>query len=85
MDIPHWLSTPAFVIAIVAVLGSLVPILAKVVKAWVSRRASTNLVITLADGNKVSIEAKSLDSKAVGQIIDALMVAKSKDKGGPNE
>jgi hypothetical protein len=85
MDIPHWLSAPAFGIAIAAILGSLVPIMAKIGRAWLSRRASTNLEITLGDGNKVSIKASSLDSKSVEQIIAALTVIESKDKGGPNE
>jgi hypothetical protein len=84
MDIPHWLSTPAFVAAIAAVLGSLVPIVIKVLNSWMSR-ASTSLFITLRDGNKVFIEAKSLDPNAIGQIIDALTAEKAKDKADANE
>lgn len=85
MDIPLWLTTPALIAAIGAIFGSLLPILFKVLKEWMHRRTSTSLLLTLKDGNKVSIEAKSLDSESVRQIIDALVAAKPKDKGGANE
>ena len=85
MDIPHWFLTPAFVAAIAAIVGSLVPILIKAVKEWASGRASSNLEITFANGNKISIEGKSLNPNTVGQIIDALAAVKPKDPGDANE
>jgi hypothetical protein len=81
MHIPHWLSTPALIAAIGAIFVSLLPILLKVLTVWMHRRTSTTLQITLTDGNKGSIEAKSLDSENVRQIIDALAV-KPKGKEG---
>ena len=73
MDISNWVKAAASVASIIAILVSILPILLKVLKAWMSRRESLSLLITRGDGSEISIEGKSLDEKAVKELIDALL------------
>ena len=80
MDIPHWLSTPAFIAAVAAVVASLLPILLKLVNAWNSRRAHMSLLIRVGD-KTVTIEGKSVDAESVQRILKALEGSKAAEKG----
>lgn len=84
MDIPHWLSTPALIAAITAVVASLVPILLKLVNAWHSRRSDIRLLIKVGD-KTVAIEGKSVDAESVQRILKALESSKAAEKGGAGE
>lgn len=85
MDIPHWLSGPALVAALSAVLASVVPIFLKLTKEWISRRASTRLIVKLGDGNTISVEGKSLKEEDLRLLLKVFEDAKPKGKGGVND
>lgn len=76
MDFTYWQLTSAFVAALGAIVGALLPVLWK----WiVSRRESSQLKIQLGDGTTLSLKAKNLDEESIRRLVKAL---RASEEGG---
>ncbi len=58
--------------AVVAALGSLFPIIAKVVKELITRSADSAIILKNDDGTTIKIEGKSLDEEQLRLILKVL-------------
>ena len=78
------IETIAATAALIALAGSLIPIISKLFYAWLAPRHSVNIRFQMKDGNEVRLNAENISQEDISKLVEALSSG-SNDKTTPTD